>query len=418
MTRAALPLFDDGLLALPLYEDRHRELARSLQGWVEKHAGVPQRLAALSPSQRGVEYTRLLGRDGWLQHALGDPSRADGRPDLRSVCLIRQALAQLDDLCDFAFAIHGLACAPILWWGTPAQRERLLPALRGGLSLGSLALSEPNAGSNLAAAAAAATRAGDAYVLDGTKTWVSNADIADFHCVLARTGEGPGAMGLSLFRVPAGTPGLAVSEPIALVAPRSFGSLRLNDCRLEADALIGTSGMGYRYAMEILDFYRVSVAAAALGFCRRAADASLAWSRERQVFGAPLFDLQLTKDKLAGMAVVLDAAALLTARAAWAFDTGRAGTTQAASVAKLYATDQAQQVVDDALQLFGAAGLVEGSTTEQLYRQIRSLRIYEGSSEIQKLIIATCLAKQTRRAAVPAPPAAEPERGAQPALMA
>jgi acyl-CoA dehydrogenase len=405
-----MTLFDESILELPLFEPRHRTLANELTRWVAENAALQNELASANPSQRGVRYTQILGRDGWLQHVAGAGAPQGGRPDLRSLCLIRQALAHFDDLCDFAFAIHGLACAPLLWWSDGGKLHEPAGALARGERIGSLALSEPHAGSNLAAAACAARRVEAGFVVDGQKTWVSNADIADFHCVLARTGEGPGPLGLSLLHVSTGTAGLRVSEPIALLAPRAFGSLRFEDCRLGSASLIGEAGMGYRYAMEILDFYRVTVAAAALGFCRRAADASIAWVRERRVFGAPLFDMQITKDKLAGMAVYLDAAALLTARAAWEFDVGKGALTGPASVAKLYATEEAQRVIDDALQLFGAAGLVEGATTEQLYRQIRSLRIYEGTSEVQKIILAGVMAKQVSRprAATATGPATRP----------
>ena len=392
-----MSLFDESILELPFFEPRHRVLAAELVRWVNEHAGLPAQLAALSPSQRGVHYTRILGRDGWLRHVLGVDAAPGRRPDLRSLCLIRQALAHFDDLCDFAFAIHGLACAPLLWWGDEAAGHESFAALARGERIGSLALSEAHAGSNLAAVETSASRTDAGYAIRGSKAWVSNADIADFHCVLARTGEGPGALGLSLLHVPSGSVGLAASEPVALLAPRAFGSLAFVDCRLGHSALIGQAGMGYRYAMEILDFYRVTVAAAALGFCRRAADESITWARNRRVFGSPLADMQITKDKLSGMAVYLDAAALLTARAAWEFDVGSGALTQPASIAKLYATEEAQRVIDDALQLFGAAGLVQGSTTEQLYRQIRSLRIYEGTSEIQKIIIAGGMAKQVSR---------------------
>lgn len=392
--------FDDSILDLPFYEPRHRTLAAELRRWTAEHAGLPARLASLDPSARGVHYTCLLGREGWLRCLFDAP--AGGRPDLRTLCLVRQAFAHFDDLCDFAFSIHGLACAPLLWWGDADAHESRVALLRGE-RIGALALTEPQAGSNLAAVETAARRSGEGYVLDGRKAWISNADIADFHCVLARTGEGPGALGLSLLHVPADSAGLLVDGPVPMLAPRALGHLQFQDCRIDSPSLIGEPGQGYRYAMEVLDFFRVSVAAAALGFCRRAASAAVGWSRTRRVAGGALFDMQLTKGKLADMAVYLDAAALLTARAAWAFDCGQDGATLPASAAKLYATEQAQQVVDDALQLFGAAGLAQGATAEQLYRQIRSLRVYEGTSEMHRLILSAGLARQLARPAATLP---------------
>lgn len=280
---ASVTIFDPAILALPLYEDRHRALAARLESWVARHAMLPASLAGESEDERGRRYTRLLGREGWLAFAV-DPAEGRDRPDLRSVCLIREALAYLDDLIDFAFTIQGLAAAPIAWFATaPGQRD-LLPALRDGEIIGSLALSEPAVGSNLAALAASAVRDGNEFVLTGGKTWVSNATIADHHMVLARTGEGPGGLGLSFLLVPGGKEGLR-TRAIDLMAPRAFGSLDFDGCRLPGDAVIGQGGGGFRYAMEILDFYRVAVGAAAIGFARRAFQSTVEWCRGREVAG-------------------------------------------------------------------------------------------------------------------------------------
>lgn len=389
-----MKIFDWSILALPLFEDRHRTLAQQLESWVEENRDLPSQYAQLSPSERGRCYTRILGQTGWLAYAVDPSGDHHRRPDLRSICLIREAFAYLDDLLDFAFAIQGLAAAPIAWYGSEAQKAALLPQHRSGERVGSLALSEPDCGSNLAAIRLPAEKSMQGYVLNGSKTWTSNGNIADYHCVLARTGEGPGALGLSFLLVPHATPGLSVREEIALVAPRAFASLDFDHCAVPADALIGEPGMGFRYAMEILDFYRVSVGATAIGFCRRACHAATHWSRQRDVAGGKLIQTQMTMDKLADMALYLDSASLLVARAAWEFDTGGNEVTMHSSMAKLYATEQAQKVIDDTVQLFGAAGLVVGSVPEQLYRQIRSLRIYEGTSEIQKIIIAGAIGRR------------------------
>jgi acyl-CoA dehydrogenase len=262
--------------------------------------------------------------------------------------------------------------------------------MRKGEIIGSLALSEPDCGSNLGELALTAQKCSKDYVLAGVKTWVSHGDIADWHAVLARTGEGPGGLGLSFFMVPATS---ATATGIELLAPRAFASVTFDGCTLPGEALVGQSGAGFQYALEILKFYRVSVGSAAIGFCRRGVRAALEWCRNRKVAGSSLIQKQLTTDKLAQMAVYLDSASLLVARSAWEFDNGVKDVVAHASMAKLHATDGAAQVIDDVVQLFGAAGLVAGSLPEQLYRQIRSMRIYEGTSEIQKMVIAGAMSR-------------------------
>lgn len=385
--------FDATILNLPFYDDRHRALAAQLDAFVHEYRALPAALATSSPAERGRRFTALLGAAGLLDHAVR-AEQPGVRPDLRSVCLVREALAQLDDLADFAFAIQGLASAPIAWFGTPAQRATYLAPCSAGALIGSLALSERHAGSDLASVRCAARRQAGGYEVSGTKTWTSNGDIADFHCVLVATGEGPGALGLSFMLVPTGTPGLHVEPSIPLLAPRAFAGLRFDGCALPECALIGVAGRGFGYAMEILEFYRVSVGAAAIGFCRSAQRASIGWARGRQLFGTSLLELQLTKSKLSDMATYLDAASLLVARAAWELDSGLKRIGKHTSMAKLFATEEAQKVVDDTVQLFGAEGLVAGSVPERLYRQIRALRIYEGTSEVQKLLIAKASASE------------------------
>lgn len=381
-----MKIFDPSILALPLFDDGHRKLARELETWVGAKQPLLDDHAHKSAPERGKIYTEILGGSGWLAHAI---TLKDGhlRPDLRSLCLIREALAYMDDLMDFAFAIQGLAAAPIAWFGSEDQKQRYLEAFESGTAIGSLALSEPSCGSDLAGLALPAEKTADGYRLNGTKTWVSNGNIADYHNVLARTGEGPGGLGLSFLLVPRSAAGIAV-EDIELLAPRAFSTLQFDGCSLPHAAMIGEPGMGFRYAMEILNFYRVTVGAAAIGFARKAFSASTDWCRNRDVAGSKLIQTQMAKDKLAQMALFLDSASLLVARSAWEFDTGCKQVAAHASMAKLHATEGASDVIDDAVQLFGAAGLVAGSLPEALYRQIRSLRIYEGTSEIQKLIIA------------------------------
>ncbi len=381
-----MKIFDPSILALPLFDDSHRNLALELETWVEAKQHTLEENVRKSAPERGKIYTELLGASGWLAHAV-TPADGQARPDLRSLCLIREALAYMDDLMDFAFAIQGLAAAPIAWFGSEDQKRQYLADFEVGAKIGSLALSEPTCGSDLAGLTVPADKQSNGYHLNGRKTWVSNGNIADYHNVLARTGEGPGGMGLSFLLVPSRAEGLSV-EDIELLAPRAFSSVQFDDCKIPHDAVIGEPGMGFRYAMEILNFYRVTVGSAAIGFARKAFTASTEWCRNRDVAGSKLIQTQLTKDKLAQMALFLDSASLLVARSAWEFDTGCKQVSAHASMAKLYATEGASHVIDESVQLFGAAGLIAGSIPESLYRQIRSLRIYEGTSEIQKIIIA------------------------------
>jgi acyl-CoA dehydrogenase len=387
-----MKIFDTSILDLPFYTDQHRQLARDLEAWVERHQDLPRAHAHLGAAERGRHYTALLGEQGWLAYAL-DASTTTGRPDLRSLCLIREAFAYLDDLLDFAFAIQGLAASPIAWYGNERQKADVLPTMRAGSRIGTLALSEPACASNLAAVGLTAQGSPDNRTLTGLKTWVSNGNIADHHAVLVRTGEGPGALGLSFVHMPSHTHGLHIDEDIELIAPRAFARLRFESSPFGDQAIIGQPGMGFRYAMEILNFYRVTVGAAALGFCRRATQASVAWARTREIAGSRLIQSQMAMDKLANMSVHLDTSALLVARSAWEFDTGVKEVSAHASMAKLFATEGASRLADDAVQLFGAAGLVADSVPERIFRQVRSLRIYEGTSEIQKIIIAGALAR-------------------------
>ncbi|MFK0289905.1 acyl-CoA dehydrogenase family protein [Streptomyces sp. NPDC090442] len=374
--------FDPHLLALPLYEDHHRELAGRLVAWCDEHREVLA--GAGRPEAVGPRILRALGDAGWLAFLDGGPD------DYRALCLAREALAYADDLADYAFSIQALAATPLRRFGSEEQRRRYLPGLAAGTLCGAFAVSEEAAGSDVSAIGLAARETDNGWLLNGAKAWIANAGIADVYTVIARTGPGPGALGLSAFLVPSDTLGLRV-EPVSMIAPRALGHLVLEDCALPPDALLGRRGGGFPIAMEVLDRFRMTVGAAALGFARRAADAALARARERPMQGGKLFDLPTVRAAFADMEVQLDAAALLVARSAWEIDRGSRRYARHSSVAKLYATEAAQQVVDSAVQVFGAAGLVRDSLLERLYRQIRSLRIYEGSSEVQRAIIAAAI---------------------------
>lgn len=383
---------DRSFLDWPFLDDAHRALAAEVEDWasnvlpglaVPHHGGG----AELDAACRAL--VASLGRAGLTSLAV--PSPYGGRTptlDVRSLCLARETLARHAGLADFAFAMQGLGSAPISLFGTEAQKRRWLPEVAAGRALAAFALSEPDAGSDVGAMTTQAVPEGDGYRIDGAKTWISNAGIADVYTVFARLGDVPGARGLAAFVVPADTPGLDASERIDVIAPHPLGTVRFDGCRVPADALIDVPGAGFRIAMATLDVFRSTVGAAALGFARRALDEALARSRARKVFGQALADYQLTQAKIADMAVEIDAAALLIYRAAWTKDTKGVRVTREASMAKLFATEAAQRVIDQAVQIFGGLGVVSGVVVEELYREIRALRIYEGTSEIQKLVIA------------------------------
>jgi acyl-CoA dehydrogenase len=368
---------DTNYLKWPFFEPRHRELALALDGWATEHIGQDHALVT------------QLGEAGWLRHAVGGTAfgGAGEAIDTRAICLIRETLARHSGLADFAFAMQGLGSGAITLFGSDANRERYLPKVARGEAIAAFALSEPDAGSDVAALRCAARLDGDAYVLDGEKTWISNGGIADMYVVFARTGESPGARGISAFIVDAGLPGFEIAERIDTIAPHPLARLRFTGCRVPVANRLGAAGQGFKVAMATLDVFRTSVAAAALGFARRALDEALARAASRKMFGKTLADFQLTQAKLAQMATGIDAAALLTYRAAWLRDQGERVTREAA-MAKLTATETAQQVIDAALQMFGGLGVVSGQPVERLYREIRALRIYEGATEVQQLIIA------------------------------
>jgi alkylation response protein AidB-like acyl-CoA dehydrogenase len=379
---------DQGWLDWPFLEDRHRALARELEGWCERElAHVHETGANLDATCR--ELVRRLGAAGWLRYTIGGTEWGGSGEaiDTRAVCLLRETLARHSGLADFAFAMQGLGSGAVTLHGNPTQKQRYLTRVGRGEAIAAFALSEPGSGSDVAAMECAARREGESYVLDGEKTWISNGGIADFYVVFARTGEAPGSRGLSAFIVEAGTPGLEIAERIPVIAPHPLARLRFSGCRIPAAQRLGEPGQGFKIAMQTLDIFRTSVAAAALGFARRALAEALERATSRSMFGQQLADFQLTQAKLATMATGIDAAALLTYRAAWQRDQGR-NVTREAAMAKMQATETAQQVIDAAVQMWGGLGVVSEQPVERLYREIRALRIYEGATEVQLLIIA------------------------------
>jgi acyl-CoA dehydrogenase len=383
---------DKTYLDWPFFEPAHAALEQSLDAWAARHVAGAH---GHDVDEACRTLVRQLGDGGWLQHAVGKDS---GAIDTRAICLIRETLARHNGLADFAFAMQGLGSGAISLFGSAASKERYLPRVARGEAIAAFALSEPQAGSDVAAMQCAAVRDGDGYVLNGEKTWISNGGIADFYVVFARTGEAPGARGISAFIVVADTPGVEIAERINVIAPHALARLAFRDCRVGEGQRLGEAGQGFKVAMATLDVFRTSVAAAALGFARRAFDEAITHAASRKMFGQTLADFQLTQAKLAEMATGIDAAALLTYRAAWQRDQGRKVTKEAA-MAKMTATETAQKVIDAAVQMFGGLGVVSEHPVERLYREIRALRIYEGATEVQQLLIA----RELLRDAAPAP---------------
>jgi acyl-CoA dehydrogenase len=379
---------DKTYIDLPFFDDAHRALERDLDAWCRTalahvdHTDTDAACRAL---------VRQLGDAGWLRYCV--PAAHGGALpalDSRALCLLRETLARHDGLADFAFAMQGLGSGAITLAGSDAVRAHYLPRVARGEAIAAFALSEPEAGSDVAAMQCSArlSEDGSHYALNGSKTWISNGGIADFYCVFARTGEAPGARGITAFVVDADTPGLRIAERIDVIAPHPLATLQFDDCRVPVGQRLGEAGQGFKVAMMTLDIFRASVAAAALGFGRAALDDALARATSRPMFGGVLADLQLTQAAIGDMATAVDAAALLTYRAAWLRDVRGVRTTREAAMAKMVATENAQQVIDRAVQMFGGLGVKVGTRVESLYREIRSLRIYEGATEVQKLIIA------------------------------
>jgi alkylation response protein AidB-like acyl-CoA dehydrogenase len=391
-----MPMRDPDHLDWPFFDDRHRALAADVDTWAQQnlrhvaHDDVDATCRALVVD---------LGRDGWLRWCV--PAAHGGaieQLDSRALCVIRETLAYREGLADFAFAMQGLGSGAITLAGSDAQRRSILPQVAAGSAIMAFALSEPEAGSDVGALSCRARRDADTWVLNGAKTWISNGGIADYYTVFARSdATATGTKGISAFIVPAATPGLHIAERIDVIAPHPLARLAFEDCRVPAANLLGVEGEGFKLAMATLDIFRASVAAAAVGFARRALDEALVHARSRVMFGARLADLPVAQAKLADMATAIDAAALLTYRAAWMRDVQGRRTTREAAMAKMTATESAQRVIDDAVQLFGGLGVRKGSIVERLYREIRSLRIYEGATDVQKLVVARDLLRPPPR---------------------
>ena len=372
-------------MALPFFDDAHRTLAREVDAWCKHQAPIDHHDADTATRT----WVKLLGRAGWLRYAV--PARWGGareHVDSRSLCIIRETLAYHDGLADFAFAMQGLGAGAITLEGSDSLRAQWLPSVARGDAIAAFALSEPDAGSDVGAMATSAQREGDHWSLNGTKTWISNGGIADFYCVFARgDAESIGAKGIDAFVVPASAEGLQIEKRIEVIAPHPLATLTFSGCRVPEANRVGAQGAGFKLAMRTLDIFRVSVAAAALGFARRALHETLGYTTTRSMLGSTLSQQPLAQAGIGDMFTEFDAAALLTARAAWLRDTSSNRTTMEAAMAKLSATEWGSHVVDQAVQLSGARGVEVGSVVERLYREIRALRIYEGATEVQRLIV-------------------------------
>jgi acyl-CoA dehydrogenase len=378
----------------PFFDPAHRAFAERLDTFIAGGAVAQIDHHDVDGACRAL--VGALGKAGLLEAAVAGAAPDAVPIDLRLVCLARETLAWHDGLADFAFAMQGLGTGSVALSGSPELCAAVLPKVRSGAWLAAFALSEKDAGSDVAAMRCAARADGDSYVLDGEKTWISNGGIADVYTVFARTGEAPGTRGISAFVVFADDPGFSVIERIEVIAPHPLATIRFDKCRIPAGRRLGAPAEGFKIAMRTLDIFRASVAAAALGFARRALDEALAYAKGRSMFGATLADLQLTQAALGDMATSIDAAALLTYRAAWRRDVQHLPATREAAMAKMNATEMAQTVIDRAVQIFGGRGVRSGEIVERLYREIRALRIYEGATEVQKLIIARELLKDGR----------------------
>jgi acyl-CoA dehydrogenase len=389
----------------PFFDAAHRALGAELNAWAKKNLDAnahPESRAEVDAAC--VQLVRKLGAAGFTRYCVrAEFGGALPDFDVRAISLVRETLARHDGLADFAFAMQGLGSGAISLAGSADLQRKYLPQVARGEAIGAFALSEPQAGSDVAAMTCSAQRADGGYVLDGSKTWISNGGIADFYCVFARTSAGErrpdgttAAQGISAFVVDAATPGLSIANRIDVIAPHPLATLAFKGCRIAESQRLGAEGEGFKIAMRTLDVFRTSVAAAAVGFAQRALDESLAHAKSRQMFGRVLADFQLTQAALAEMATDVDAARLLTYRSAWLRDRGERVTKEAA-MAKMTATESAQRVIDRAVQMFGGRGVVHGAVVERLYRDIRALRIYEGATEVQQLIIGRELLAGTER---------------------
>ena len=377
---------DRSFLDWPFFDDSHRALAARLERWCE--SDLP-RIELTDVDAACRRLVAALGDQGWLRYCV--PAAYGGvhqSLDVRSLALIRETLARHSGLADFAFAMQGLGSGTISLFGSDEQKQAYLPAVGRGRKIAAFALTEPESGSDVAAIDTRADEFEGGWLLNGVKTFISNGGIADFYVLFARTGEAPGAKGLSAFIVEGKTAGLDDSRRIEVIAPHPLATLEISDMRLPKSALLGEPGHGFAQAMSTLDVFRTTVGAAALGFARRALDEATSRARSRRLGAGTLADNPITQSKLAEMVLDVEASALLVYRAAWLRDVKGQPTTREAALAKLHATDRGQAVIDKAVQIFGGLGVATGVPVESLYREIRALRIYEGASEVQKIVIA------------------------------
>ena len=383
---------DTTFLDWPFFDDSHKSFAADLTAWAKQEIAPLENDDHHTNSSLDSSFKRIikrLGEAGWLKYTI--PAAYGGaldKFDVRHMALARSILGYHTGLADFAFAMQGLGSGPITLFGSEELKQQYLPDVGLGNRTAAFAISEPECGSDVAAMSTSAKLDGNHYVINGVKTWISNAGIADQYVLFARTGDGPGAKGLSAFVIDADNPGLEVTERINVIAPHPLGTLTLTDCRVPTSSMLGQSGEGFKVAMTTLDIFRTTVGGAALGFARRAMDEAIERAKTREAFGKKIGDFQIIQTKIGDMAVKIDAAALLVFRSAWVKDIQGIRVTRESSMAKLYATESAQEVIDEAVQIFGGMGVVSGVVVERLYREIRALRIYEGTSEIQKLVIA------------------------------
>ncbi|HWK96442.1 MAG TPA: acyl-CoA dehydrogenase family protein [Pseudolabrys sp.] len=383
---------DKSFLHWPFFADAHRDYAAKIDAWAQANLQSVDHHDVDAACRKLV---KALGQGGFLKHTA--PATEADKLDVRTLALSRETLARHSGLADFAFAMQGLGAGPISLFGSAGQRAAWLPKTRAGEAIAAFALSEAASGSDVANITTSAKRDGDSYVIDGEKTWISNGGIADLYVVFARTGEAPGAKGLSAFIVEGNNPGLSIVERLEVIAPHPLARIGFKNCRVPASALIGKPGDGFKIAMATLDVFRTTVGAAALGFARRALDETVNRAGSRHLFGAPLGELQMVQGHIADMALDIDAAALLVYRAAWTKDMGAARVSREAAMAKLYATESAQRVIDAAVQIHGGDGVRSGHPVETLYREIRALRIYEGASDVQKIIISRAVTSVAER---------------------
>ncbi|MEZ5757492.1 MAG: acyl-CoA dehydrogenase family protein [Emcibacteraceae bacterium] len=380
-------IVDKSYLNWPFFEDHHRELAEKIENWCQNNLTDDHNHGNVDQACRDI--LAKLAKGGWLNYVI--PKAYGGifeEFDVRSLCLIRETLARHDGLADFVFAMQGLGSGTITLFGSDDIKKEYLPDVASGKKTAAFALTELESGSDVANMTTTAEDKGDHYLVNGAKTYISNGGIADYYVLFARTGEAPGAKGLSAMIIDADTPGLEITERIKVIAPHPLATISFKNCKIPKNKRLGMAGEGFKAAMATLDIFRSTVGAAALGFARRALSEAVERTNNRHLFGAPLHNLQLVQGMLAESAVDVDSSALLIYRAAWTRDSLGRRVTREAAMAKLHATESAQNVIDKAVQIFGGMGVVSGVKVEELYREIRALRIYEGATEVQKIIIA------------------------------